>query len=349
MIHDREWTPDRLAEDFRRLSETGRIDHAPLFEHAAARVAEDQELLAIAASVNTGQPAYLFFGALHYLLLGGIEHQLGRYYPSLTESPLPAQEAYPAVRDFALQHADDIREIVTTHHNQVNEVGRTAALLPAFSEAARRGGRQPLAIVEVGCSAGLNLCFDRFHYDYGPVQWGDPISPARVTCRLEDGRPPLLEDGLPQVGYRIGLDINPIDLTDPAAARWLLALTWPDHRDLSELQRNAIAVLQQDPPRLVRGDALELPHLLADVPQDLRLCVYQSYMLNQLPPEAQQRFIELLAEESARRPVYFISMAGAGTGLRRSRVDLHIWTNGRHESQQLVEGHSHGRSIKWLG
>ena len=44
---------------------------------------------------------------------------------------------------------------------------------------------RPLALIEVGASAGLNLLFDRYGYDYGAGRSaGDPSAPVRFTCAL---------------------------------------------------------------------------------------------------------------------------------------------------------------------
>ncbi|MPZ48439.1 MAG: DUF2332 family protein [Dehalococcoidia bacterium] len=339
------------AEAFRRYCETARNDNAPLYEQMAGRIREDPELLEIAAHARSDRPtAYLFFDAVQYLVLGGTDHEVARYYPSVTEDALPAAFAYPVFRDFCRKNADLLRYLVANHNNQTNEVGRMSAMLPVIGEAARRGGGKPIGIVEVGPSAGLNLIFDRYLFDYGRTVWGDMDSSVRVVCRLEDDRLPPLEKGIPNVAYRIGLDIEPIDLSSDDSARWMLSSTWADHRDLSLMQHQAIEVLRQDPPQIVQGDALQVGEVLKDVPMDLTLVVYQSFMLMYLTPEDRERFLAVLAEESRRRPVYFVSMLGAGIGggTRRAKVDLHSWVDGRYEVQQMVEGHSHGRSIKWV-
>jgi hypothetical protein len=175
---------------------------------------------------------------------------------------------------------------------------------------------------------------------------------VRVRCQLEDDNVPPLEAGIPNVAYRIGLDIEPIELTDDNAARWMLSSTWPDHRDLSQMQRNAIEVLRRDPPVLLQGDAVEgLTEVLAGVPRDLTLIVYQSFMIHHLSPERREDFMAMLAQAGEQRPVYFISMygAGIGAGSRRARVDIHEWKDGNYETRQLSEGHSHGRSLRWMG
>ena len=48
---------------------------------------------------------------------------------------------------------------------QTNEVQRCWALLPIFLTVARTVAR-PLALVELGASAGLNLLWDRYAYSY---------------------------------------------------------------------------------------------------------------------------------------------------------------------------------------
>ena len=341
------------AEQFRRFSATARADQAPLYENLAGRIAQDEELLELAASARPGQPiAYLFFDAIHFLMLSGSRHDLARYYPSVTENALPAAFVFPVFRDFCQENGDQIRALLAVHGNQTNEVGRMAALLPGLSEAAKRGGRRPVGLVEVGPSAGLNLCLDRYFFDYGRVAWGDSSSPVRIVCELEDDNVPPLEAGVPEIAYRVGLDIEPIELTDDDAARWMLSSTWPDHRDLSQMQRHAIEVLRRDPPRLIQGDAVDgLPEVLAGVPRDLTLIVYQSFMIHHLSPERRDEFMAMLAREGEKRPVHFISMYGAGIGggSRRARVDIHEWAGDSYETRQLSEGHSHGRSLRWIG
>jgi hypothetical protein len=261
---------EAAANAFRRLAETARTEAAPLYEHLCLRIADDVELLEMAALARPGQSMpYLLFDAVHFLLLGGVAHELRAFYPSLTQSPSDPAAAYPVFREFCLVNASEIRRLIPAHDNQTNEVGRMAALLPAISEAARLGGDRPLGIVEVGPSAGLNLCFDRYFFDYGRVQWGDPSASVRFTCALEDEATPPLVGGRPSIAYRIGLDLEPIDVTDEAAARWMLSSTWPDHRDLSELQSRAIDVVRGRPVargRARRPDLVRLPVVHAESP-----------------------------------------------------------------------------------
>jgi hypothetical protein len=343
---------ERAEQSFRRHAELARSERAPLYENLAIGIADDPVLLEIATHVRPTQSMpYLLYDAVQYLLLSGVEHELAGYYASLTPTPDDPRTAFPVFRAFVMDHKDEIVKLVETHVNQTNEIGRIAAILPVLGEVQRRGGGQPIAIVEVGPSGGLLLCFDRYYIDYGRARWGDPAAQVLIRCELEDGRPPPLEPGVPTVAYRIGLDIEPLDLTDDHEARWMLSSMWPDHRDLALRQRDAIEELRKDPPKLVQGDCLEIQPLLDEVPPELTLCVLQSFVFSHVPEQDRQTFMQLLERESKRRPVYYVSMGGdnMSAGNRRARVDLTWWVNGEHGTQKLVDSHSRGRSMRWLG
>src|SRR5215218_1913808 len=137
-------------------------DSSPLYERLALGVADDPAMLALAAYARPGQPTpNLLFAAVQYLLLGGTPHPLAAFYPGLAHDPVAGGDPYPAFHDFCRQHADSIRELLETRLVQTNEVRRSACLLPAFCWVARLAGDRPLALLEIGASAGLNLLWDR--------------------------------------------------------------------------------------------------------------------------------------------------------------------------------------------
>jgi hypothetical protein len=80
----------------------------------------------------------------------------------------------------------------------------------------------------VGCSAGLNLNVDRACVTYGNRQaLGDPASPVRLSSSIVGDRP-VPTRAMPEVVGRIGVDLDPVDVTDEDEARWLRACLWPD-------------------------------------------------------------------------------------------------------------------------
>src|SRR5689334_24533794 len=172
--------------------------YSPIYEHITRAIADDPQLQELSAGGMEGQPPpNLICAASHYLLLSGVQHEVRRYYPSVAAAPAPLDEGlYPAFRDFCLSNAEALRPLIASRLVQTNEVARSACLLPGYAEASRREGGKPLALIDFGCSAGLNLLFDRFGYDYGPgcLRWGNKASPVQLRCELRGDAVPPLQD-----------------------------------------------------------------------------------------------------------------------------------------------------------
>lgn len=227
------------------------------------------------------------------------------------------------------------------------EVRRCACLLPAFGLAAEAEGGRPLAVVEVGASAGLNLLWDRYGYDYGGRVYGVAGSPVWITCEVQGERRPPIPEPLPQVGWRLGIDLNPIDVRDDAATRWLRALVWPDQPERADLLARAIELARTDPPRMLAGDALDLlPAALAEIPSELTLCVVHTHTLNQFSPEARARFDAILRGASHERPLYRISGEGVA-GADFPELRFTAYRSGEADERRLARYEGHGEWIEW--
>ena len=145
-------------------------------------------------------------------------------------------------------------------------------------------GRRPLALIDVGCSAGLHLLWDRYSLRLRR-RAGRAIRarPCRITCELR-GPDHAADAGavFPACAFRVGIDLNPVDLRDPIERRWFEALIWPEHDGRRRLAAAAIDELLRDPPSIVKGDAVEvLEPELERVPSDATLVVYNSAALCQ--------------------------------------------------------------------
>jgi hypothetical protein len=339
---------ETLSQRFERFAR--RECHvSPLYERLSLGLTHDLELLAIAAQAKPGQPVpNLYLAAVHFLLLSGVQHPLADFYPSLSPATRQAADPYPSFRDFCLQHRENLLELISTRLVQTNEVRRCGCLLPAYTYTAQRASGGPFALIEIGASAGLNLLWDRYGYDYGPGRhYGDPRALVQILCELRGDRQPPLPTVWPLVATRVGLDLNPIDVRDPDAALWLRALVWPDEGGRAELLQQAMLVAQHDPPRLLAGNALDLlPEVLATVPKDQTLCVFHTHTINQFPPEARSRLAALLAEHAVGRDLYRISIEWLGEGY--PRLELVAFENHRRTAHLLAYCGGHGEWLEWL-
>ncbi len=325
---------------------------SPLYERLAHGVAEDSDLLALAAKGRPEQPApNLLFASVHLLLLDGARHELAGFYPSVTASPVRG-DPLPAFRDFCREHADAITGMLHERRVQTNVVERCGLLLPAFGIVAGRNGGKPLHLVEVGASAGLNLLWDRYWFDYGDRrQCGDTSSPVRIETALRGGGEPPLPPQLPAVGARTGIDLNPIDVRAAGAVQWLRALVWPEEREQLRRLDSAVALAREDPPTVLAGDALDLlPGVLGRATHGAALCVFHTHTLNQFNPEARMQFDALLADVGARRDLYWLSSEYRpveGGGMRPT-LTLATFEEGKRDEQVLAYCDHHGRWLEWL-
>jgi hypothetical protein len=343
-----------LAKQFEGFAEhTGR-DASPLYERLSLAISTDAEMLALAAHAASGPVPNLFLGAVHFLLLREAESPLAAFYPSMTKMPRKDADPYPAFRSFCFNHAEEIQHLLQTRRVQTNEVRRCALLLPAFGIVAEQVHDRSLALVEIGASAGLNLLWDRYGYDYGTGRkYGNRDSPVQLSCRLLGDRQPPLPESLPRVASRLGIDLQPVDVHDSTAIEWLRALIWPEHSARLELLQRAVEVARQNTPGQAQGtvptagDALEvLPGSMASVPEETVLCIFHSFTINQFSSEGRKRLARLLDEYGMKRDLYCISIAAFR--LEYPQLTLLSYQDGVKTERLLANCSSHGLWLEWL-
>ncbi len=345
---------EELARRFHRFAELECRSSSPLYEHLSLQVADDSELLALAEHCALGQPApNLFLGAAHLVLLDNPDHPLSAFYASMVESPKDWAGAFPHFRSLCLEHRGRIVETVSTRMVQTNEVGRCAVLLPAFAIVSERSAAREAAFVEVGASAGLNLLWDHFHYEYGEqASWGDPSSPVRLACEPRGEPLPAIPNAMPRIAQRVGIDLDPVDVVDADAVAWLRALIWPEHRHRVAALDGALRLAAADPPTLIAADALDaLPGVLDGVPPEAATCVFHTHTLNQFPPEARRRFGKILDDFGARRDLYVVSIERQGAQQERvgALLELTAYEGGRKTTRALGRCDNHGMWLEWFG
>ena len=340
------------ANIFRRYTEFDARGASPLYEHLSIRIAADPELLELTTHARKGQPVpNLLFGSVQFLLLKGVQHPLAAYYPAISGDTGSqwVEDPYPLFRAFCFEHYDEIRDLIATRLVQTNEVRRCACLLPAFGIVAQQAGGLPLSLVEIGTSAGLNLLWDHYGYDYGEDgRYGDAQSPVQLQCQLRGERRPVFPTTFPAVASRLGLDLHPIDVRNPEETLWLQALIWPEHEKRRHMLQRAIEIARKEPPRLVRGNALDLlPEIMAAIPRDTTLCLFHTFVLNQFLPEDRERLSALFASEATRRDLYVISIAWLYGKV--PQLELLSFQNGIQTVRKLAVCSGHARWMEWVG
>ena len=172
------------------------------------------------------------------------------------------------------QDQGDVRATMLQRATQTNEANRCATLLPVLAQLS-----QPLALIEVGASAGLCLFPDCYNYRYGEIGLsGDDPDAPELYCEASDNTP--IPDKLPSVAWRAGLDLNPLDVTDADSMDWLKLLIWPEQDDRRRNLEGAISVARKQPPRLWQGElGADLEELLDTAPPAMTTVVFHSAVL----------------------------------------------------------------------
>ena len=282
--------------------------------------------------------------------LPGLKKQPNIVFAAARWHGVTAPGPYAGLREALLSDDGSIRATILARSTQTNEVGRLATLLPAFGLAVPDG---PVALLEAGASAGLNLYADRWGYAWstaaGVVELGPP---PRLPCTVTGPAP--LPAGRPHIAWRGGVDLNPLDVTDPDAMRWLETLVWPEEDDRRERLRHAVEVAAADPPALVRGDLLdELPALVDEASAYGTVIVFHSAVAAYLPLERRRRFQELMLGLVAEGRCHWVSNEGPNvlpdllaTVPEPERYARHfvLGVDGR----MVGRAHGHGQYLEWL-
>lgn len=310
------------AENYRRFAEREAAGRSPAYEALALAVAGDDVVMHFLASLpaDKHQPN-LLFAAARFIL-----------------DRVPDATSLHHLID---QGSEQLRAVMRHRRTQTNEAARCATLLPALSRLP-----QPLALIEVGASAGPTLIPDRYSYDYDGhrVAGSDPHAPT-LNCHVQGPVP--LPVSVPSILWRRGLDLNPLDPCNDADVHWLQCLIWPGQQGRAERLRDAVTAARRDPPVVTRGDLVDdLPELVDAVPSGVAtVVVFHSAVLAYVDLDKRAAFTRLVEELG----VHWIS--------NEAPAVLPITSLDDREGFRLVEnGHEvlartdpHGTWIHWTG
>ncbi len=301
------------------------------FEQWAHAVSTDRDVLSwINALPGSKQQPNLVFAAARW---HGVE----------------APGGYAGLREALLDDDGAIKNTILTRSTQTNEVGRLATLVPAVTEVA---AERPIALLEVGASAGLCLYPDRYDYDWGPAGRLAGSGGPTLSCDVVGAMP--IPSAPLHVTWRGGVDLNPLDVTDDEAMQWLTTLVWPEQEHRRQRLLTAIGVARQDPPNLVAGDLLEeLPHQVEQAAEHGLVVVFHSAVIAYLDPDDRVTFTALMHELVSAGRCRWISNEGPRVLPDVTRTapahddDTPTFVLGI-DGQAVARTHGHGASITWF-
>jgi len=345
-----------LAQVYRQFGEVDAAGTSPLYERVAVALSEsDEALRAIEVAPARRRHPTVILAALHDLALAGRAPALAAAYAA-GDSNAAARAAI----DTLLRMTDSVVAIAVRRRTRPDETGRCAVLYPAIAEAARRVGAKAVGLIDVGCSAGLNLNVDRVGITYSNRQsLGDPSSPVQLSASIVgDRRVPARV--MPEVVARIGVDLDPVDVTDPDDARWLRACLWPDQPERAARLDAEMALAATAPPLLLQGAAVDvLPDAFARVPAEALPVVTTTWTLSRFALASRLRFLHRLDEAATGRVVAWVSAEGVGVapaiptlGDRRasghSIIGLAVFDQSSMRAEAIGRCWSRGRLLAWL-
>ena len=253
-------TTDDIRLRYQRFAKYEAKGVSATYESFAAAVANDDASLRQLAQLprEKQQPNLLFAVVRHAFGLPSSVHEL---------------------LDVVHDDFDALADVMLARRVQTNEPGRCAVLLPLLVSLP-----QPIALVEIGAAAGLCLIPDRYGYEYRSQTNHTTLGnkDLRFPCDVYGVGP--LPHRLPEIVWRLGIDLNPIDPRDTAERRWLQNLVWPEHVDRARRLGQALELAALEPPPVVQGDlTVGLPEILSSAPEGVHMVVMHSAVLSYLP------------------------------------------------------------------
>ena len=255
----------------------------------------------------------LLLAAVHRMVLQGKLPEAARFYPSV--GGIADVDALWPYFLKGVPHA------ALPLNVQVNDVGRSRALLTGFLEIVRHTG-MPLRLLEIGASAGLNLRWDHF-----------PFLEVPSTVRVVERR---------------GCDINPLDPMLEETAPAILCFIWPDQTARFQQLSQALEIARRVPASVDRSDAVPwLQTQLAELRPGITTVVFHSIFMPYLSEEARST-VRRTIEQAGHRATAGASLAWLSMEPGVCKVDVHLalWPGGE---RRLIAHSGFDGSVEFLG
>ncbi|MGZ3915018.1 MAG: DUF2332 domain-containing protein [Flavisolibacter sp.] len=343
-------TAHALGGAFERFAENECKGHSSLYYHLSKQIAREEELLQLCSFVREGQPVpNAFLAAVHFFVLKNKNSFLARYYPSITGQETDTIP-FEVFKSFVQQNQQGIVNLLRHRIVQSNVLTRCNYLFPVFSTILFQANK-PATIIDMGCSAGLNLNFDRYEYYYdGKKLYGD--SPVKLHCQIKEGKLPVLRPFTKPI-RKIGIDQHLMDWGQQDELFWSQALNWPDQRERFIQLEEALKAPNHSEITLIQGSTIaDFKTAIEAVDPGETLVLFATHVLYQFAPDLLAQFHDLLDETGQKRDFFFISAEATGAVQQRYHLDhtalvLTTYQNGVKNERLLAETNGHGNWVKW--
>lgn len=246
------------------------------------------------------------------------------------------------------EHWAELEAVILARSTQTNEPGRCAVIAPVLASLP-----QPVALLEVGSSAGLCLLPDRYRYRFSGGVIEAPAAASADAPVLDcdvTGTPPAAVGAL-RVASRCGLDLNPLSATNPDDVRWLRALVWPGEEAREARLAACLALAAHEPPAIVTGDIrTDLPRLLERAAPGATPVLMHSAALAYLTRVSRDAF----EREVRASGVRWISYEGPSvlTSVKEKLRDRAEWEGRPNfvvalDGEPIARASAHGAWVRW--
>ncbi len=290
---------------------------------------------------RSGAVALRWTGALHALVLLGMDPELSAVYPPNTPDKTTL---WQAVLHAMHRHSDHMIDWMASPP-QTNEIRRANALIPAFHLIARETGL-PFVLSEIGASMGLNLNWDRFSMEIDGEIWG----PETASVALKpDWRGPLPPKADITILERAGCDLNPLDPKNSDDRLRLLSYIWPDQSTRLENTKHAIALAQKTLYVVHKQDALNFLQHRLDPRNGVTRVIYHTIMWQYLSAADQIRGAEMIEKAGQAAtpdaPLAWLRVEADQKQDEGAPIMLTLWPGGTVRELGRVD--FHGRWVQW--
>lgn len=331
---------------------------SPLYSSLCRGIARDNSLLRLAADGRPGEPpCFLLMGALEYLGLLPLSSMAQDRMQSLGDIDT-------RVREIWLDNSSSIREVIQSRRVQTNEVGRSRIFSFCAGIAFAEVGAHHYHQIDLGCSAGLNLHWDKYVQELGLPRahfsssaqakeiGGETLTGLFLRGRKSRTATHTVQEVPFGIVDRVGIDVEPVNLASYDEYAWLKALIWADQPKRKQRFDQAVTAVASRESSLIKADASEV---LAEVCLGLHghdpVFVTHSYLMDKLNNRQKQAIYRALLHSAESRPTIEIGMEYC---FGESRWLVALWSRPgtfRPQRRLLAHGgcHPHGDQISFWG